>query len=99
MNKDTHEKKCIVCGKWIYVEYPDEYVYKYGGKKSSARFCCSWSCYRKAQTVCHRGIHTNKGEEIIGLLKQGFSIKEVSEKLNTGCANVKYWQKKMESAS
>lgn len=43
---DIFDRECVVCGKYICVLSPLEWVYKVadGGKQ---KYCCSWSCMNK----------------------------------------------------
>ena len=94
MSEQTYrDRKCPVCGKKFCVLYPDEWVYKRGGRDCGV-FLCSWTCMRKHDA--NKKPAWVRRDRIIQALQDGLNPKEIAMMLDEDLSKVWYWKKKLE---
>lgn len=86
---------CVVCHKEIYPG--PEYAY-YVKPKDNHKYCCSYTCWRKATPdMGQRKKRLTKEEQdgVVQLIRQGMTDLEIARRFDTSSSVVAYYKKKM----
>ena len=89
-------QKCPICGREFYPPDVEEWAYRTRQYSGAVRLYCSWHCLREEQrrNEKKKKPRPKVAGEIFQLLREGFRMFEIAEKLTVTIDTVKYWRER-----